>query len=119
MEAQGLARYVERITPFSPVKAQAKPGFTPFSFFGSSKESLRDELLQEATGKYTNKHHSNSERLVSEIPIIWLQSDTAVCDGGGGLLGHPLEYMNLKRQKSGPETCKYCGLRFQKEEHHH
>jgi uncharacterized Zn-finger protein len=32
------------------------------------------------------------------------------CDGGAGLLGHPLEYMTLER--GGEVVCKYCGRRY-------
>ena len=39
---------------------------------------------------------------------------------GGGALGHPVEYIQLeKRSEFHPETCKYCGLKFVKDEHHH
>ena len=31
------------------------------------------------------------------------------CDGGNGLLGHPVEYMTLE---NGQVTCKYCGRRY-------
>lgn len=118
-EAHGMPRYQHRVTEFTPFKPQARPGFTPYSFFGSSKESLRAEFSKEATGQYTNKWHSNSEDLVNMYPIIMVKTDIAVCDGGGGTLGHPLEYMNMNRQKDGPEVCKYCGLRFMKDHHHH
>ena len=44
----------------------------------------------------------------------------AVCDGGGGALGHPLEYIKLgKRADYGDDfkeedgvPCIYCGLRY-------
>jgi uncharacterized Zn-finger protein len=32
------------------------------------------------------------------------------CDGGGGALGHPVEYLTLER--GGETVCKYCGRRF-------
>lgn len=40
-----------------------------------------------------------------------VEKEMAVCDGGGGALGHPVEYISLERPGS-VETCKYCGLRF-------
>jgi NADH dehydrogenase (ubiquinone) Fe-S protein 6 len=43
----------------------------------------------------------------------------AICDGGGGALGHPLEYIELDLVKPGPNTCKYCGLRFISTHHAH
>ncbi len=46
----------------------------------------------------------------------------AVCDGGGGALGHPLEYIKLghRADYASPEdeqkgvACIYCGLRYRK-----
>ncbi|GBD44331.1 hypothetical protein HRbin40_01816 [bacterium HR40] len=32
------------------------------------------------------------------------------CDGGGGPLGHPVEYITL--EKGGQAVCKYCDRRF-------
>jgi uncharacterized Zn-finger protein len=31
------------------------------------------------------------------------------CDGGGGALGHPIEFLALK---NGMAVCGYCGRRF-------
>jgi len=44
----------------------------------------------------------------------------AVCDGGGGALGHPLEYIKLGARADYDEgnteeagvRCIYCGLRY-------
>ena len=57
------------------------------------------------------KHRCNAYELVSKIPIVEVEKEMAVCDGGGGALGHPVEYISLERPGS-VETCKYCGLRF-------
>ncbi len=32
------------------------------------------------------------------------------CDGGGGVLGHPVEYITL--EKGGEAVCKYCDRHF-------
>ncbi|HFD16036.1 MAG TPA: zinc-finger domain-containing protein [Rhodospirillales bacterium] len=32
------------------------------------------------------------------------------CDGGGGALGHPVEFLTL--EKGGEAVCKYCDRRF-------
>lgn len=37
------------------------------------------------------KHRSNALDLVEKQPVIEVEGDMAVCDGGGGVLGHPLE----------------------------
>lgn len=57
------------------------------------------------------KHRSNALELVEKHPIVEVEGEQAICDGGGGALGHPLEYISLKRP-GVVERCKYCGLRF-------
>jgi uncharacterized Zn-finger protein len=42
---------------------------------------------------------------------IEVDGDTAVCDGGGGALGHPRIYIPLK---DGVGECGYCDRRFQR-----
>ena len=37
------------------------------------------------------------------------------CDGGGGPLGHPVEYLTLV--KGGQTTCKYCDRRYVHKSH--
>ena len=36
------------------------------------------------------KHRSNALELIQKVPPIEVDGDIAVCDGGGGALGHPL-----------------------------
>lgn len=57
------------------------------------------------------KHRCNAMELVSAVAPIEVEKEMAVCDGGGGALGHPVEYISLARPGS-VETCKYCGLRY-------
>lgn len=85
----------------------------------SSQDPILAEKLKEATGGTGNIHRSNAQSLISKVPVIKVKSDLAVCDGGGGVLGHPVEYIQLKKFKEGPETCKYCGLRYIRDEEHH
>jgi NADH dehydrogenase (ubiquinone) Fe-S protein 6 len=54
--------------------------------------------------------------LVFKVPPIKVDGHTAVCDGGGGALGHPVEYITLDfiyPENAGGKAgiCKYCGLR--------
>mmetsp|Transcript_139 Transcript_139/g.185 ORF Transcript_139/g.185 Transcript_139/m.185 type:complete len:125 (-) Transcript_139:312-686(-) len=66
------------------------------------------------------KHRSNALELVEKQAIIEVDGPVAVCDGGGGALGHPVEYIKLgKRADYGPGMkeedgypCIYCGLRY-------
>ena len=65
------------------------------------------------TGRVHNPQRSNSEELVHKVPVIEVDGTLAVCDGGGGSLGHPLEYMQLNDDSpKEPKVCLYCGLRF-------
>jgi uncharacterized Zn-finger protein len=64
-------------------------------------------------------HRSNAEKLVSKIPVITVNGTVAVCDGGSGALGHPVEYIQLDTVSNEPQICKYCGLRYKMGEVHH
>lgn len=67
------------------------------------------------------KHRSDAEQRIAKVPVIEVDGELAVCTGGGGALGHPIEYMTMVRESDKPETCKYCGLRYQMKKHtaHH
>lgn len=68
---------------------------------------------ENATGMIRQRHKSNAEELISNFPVVELNKMTAVCDGGGGDLGHPVEYMHLGTDPPGlPVSCKYCGTRY-------
>lgn len=50
---------------------------------------------------------------MNALPVILVHSTTALCDGGGGATGHPVEYIKLdKRDGASFTPCKYCGLRY-------
>jgi len=55
--------------------------------------------------------------LIENEPIRVVHGRKAVCDGGGGPLGHPKIFINL--DKPGPRPCGYCGLRFEQAPHDH
>ena len=60
-----------------------------------------------------NKHRSNAIDKIFEVEPVVIDGNLAVCDGGGGALGHPVEYITLKFSNSQlAGVCKYCGLRF-------
>ena len=63
-------------------------------------------------------HRSNAEVLINKVPIIEVDGVQAVCDGGGGALGHPIEYIQLNLVNGESNVCKYCGLRFRSKHHH-
>ncbi|KAJ1860088.1 hypothetical protein LPJ73_001535 [Coemansia sp. RSA 2703] len=55
--------------------------------------------------------------LIAEEPVRQVETRLACCDGGGGALGHPRVWINL--DDGHPQSCGYCGLRFQMKPHHH
>ncbi|KAI8921892.1 ubiquinone oxidoreductase 20 kd subunit [Powellomyces hirtus] len=59
----------------------------------------------------------SAQELIAQVPVKMVSARRVACDGGGGALGHPKVYINLDRNE--PESCGYCGLRFQQEHHHH
>jgi NADH dehydrogenase (ubiquinone) Fe-S protein 6 len=77
-----------------------------------SKEEKRLHYRSYAESEYKlGKHRSNALELIEKVPIVKVDGERAICDGGGGALGHPLEYISLERP-GVVERCKYCGLRF-------
>jgi NADH dehydrogenase (ubiquinone) Fe-S protein 6 len=77
-----------------------------------SKEEMRLHTRSYNESNYKlGKHRSNALELIEKVPIIYVDGERAICDGGGGPLGHPLEYISLQRP-GVIERCKYCGLRF-------
>lgn len=70
--------------------------------------------LPSLRAQYNNAHRSDAEALVAEVPVVLVQGKVALCDGGGGALGHPVEYIQLaKAFNQDPVDCPYCGLRYQ------
>jgi len=53
--------------------------------------------------------------LIAREPVRMVKERIAVCDGGGGPLGHPKIFINT--DKPGPVPCGYCGLQFAREHH--
>ena len=68
-----------------------------------------------------NRHRSSAEELVARVPVVEVAADVALCDGGGGATGHPIEYVALNTRDGGatPVACKYCGVRFIRKAGHH
>ena len=48
--------------------------------------------------------------LVDDVEVYIVDEMDVVCDGGGGTLGHPLEYMTLAPGLK--IVCPYCGRRY-------
>merc|ERR1712159_822325 len=65
-----------------------------------------------AVGSVCPVFKSDAEARIAMVPPIKVSGAVARCDGGGGPLGHPVEYIQLNTKRGEPQTCKYCGLRF-------
>lgn len=48
--------------------------------------------------------------LVDGEEVVITSSLQVRCDGGGGVLGHPVEYITLAKGQQA--VCKYCDRRF-------
>lgn len=61
-----------------------------------------------------SKWGSDAMEKIQETAPIEVDGNVAVCNGGGGPLGHPIEYIKLlvSDEDAGPQVCKYCGLKF-------
>jgi NADH dehydrogenase (ubiquinone) Fe-S protein 6 len=92
------------------------PAKSPYNIDPSTADKTDEEMrlhtrtYQESEFKL-GKHRSNALELIEKIPIVEVEGEMAICDGGGGALGHPLEYISLQRPNV-VESCKYCGLRY-------
>lgn len=67
-----------------------------------------------------SKWGSNAMDKIQETPAVEVDGNVAACNGGGGALGHPIEYIKLlvSDEDAGPQVCKYCGLKFVRKHHH-
>jgi len=76
-------------------------------------------VLSQTDAPYARgKHRSNALELVERQPVVEVEGDMAVCDGGGGALGHPLEYIKVGSNGGQPVACIYCGLKFRQKGAH-
>ena len=88
----------------------AEPENVDLSVFKGPTGVARTESLLEMGVLYAPGVPSPSESVNSVEPIK-VHGLVARCDGGGGALGHPVEFIKLSRTGE-PAVCKYCQLRF-------
>mmetsp|Transcript_10433 Transcript_10433/g.12693 ORF Transcript_10433/g.12693 Transcript_10433/m.12693 type:complete len:148 (-) Transcript_10433:548-991(-) len=85
------------------------------------KSYITDRTLMYGTSAESQyslgKHRSNALELVMKQPINYVDGPVAVCDGGGGGLGHPVEYISVANIGGAAKPCVYCGLRFAERPH--
>ncbi|KAL3310976.1 NADH dehydrogenase Fe-S protein subunit 6 ndufs6 [Cichlidogyrus casuarinus] len=108
--ARPIGRFIQtRLAASSAIKSGGNVTHTGQSFDENDYRNIRFSL----SNKQVNPNFS--EKLISEIAPIEVETRIASCDGGGGALGHPKVYINL--DQPGNHTCGYCGLRFVQKHH--
>eukprot|EP00549_Striatella_unipunctata_P024507 CAMPEP_0118696858 /NCGR_PEP_ID=MMETSP0800-20121206/14119_1 /TAXON_ID=210618 ORGANISM="Striatella unipunctata, Strain CCMP2910" /NCGR_SAMPLE_ID=MMETSP0800 /ASSEMBLY_ACC=CAM_ASM_000638 /LENGTH=130 /DNA_ID=CAMNT_0006596095 /DNA_START=20 /DNA_END=412 /DNA_ORIENTATION=+ len=113
---QLIARFAKIVFPSQLQAVRALSGVSEFTKIDPEKSKY---VQTNEESKYAGgKHRSNALELIEQQPIIEVDGDFAVCDGGGGPLGHPLEYIQLAGLPPGQwQECIYCGLKYTKKEH--
>lgn len=113
----GALRHLSTSGPPPSVPPKSPYNIEPDSA-DKSKEEMRLHYRSNEESEFKlGKHRSNALELVEKFPIIEVEGEMAICDGGGGALGHPLEYISLERP-GVVERCKYCGLRYASKKWH-
>ncbi|CAG7847383.1 SubName: Full=Related to NADH2 dehydrogenase (Ubiquinone) complex I 13K-A chain {ECO:0000313/EMBL:CCA77917.1} [Serendipita indica DSM 11827] len=102
--------------PVVPAPAQAPNYPDTWSTMQRKRPSEASSPLFEQIDMTLQPMPLSAMQLVSEDPIRVVHARKAVCDGGGGPLGHPKIWINL--DKPGPKSCGYCGIRFEQAPHH-
>ena len=75
------------------------------SFFDAARPSLSSPPpLLPQLGPKPNIHRSNAEELIARVPVVEVAGNTAMCDGGGGNMGHPSAFFFL------PLRARFCAF---------
>ncbi|EAU93104.2 NADH:ubiquinone oxidoreductase kDa subunit [Coprinopsis cinerea okayama7 len=108
----------EKKTESSPLSAWQAPNFpSTWSTSQKPRPQAGSSPRFEQTNMDLQPQPLSAMELIAQEPIRLVQGRSAVCDGGGGPLGHPKIYINL--DQPGPRACGYCGIRFEQDPHHH
>eukprot|EP00594_Rhizosolenia_setigera_P013948 CAMPEP_0178960616 /NCGR_PEP_ID=MMETSP0789-20121207/13073_1 /TAXON_ID=3005 /ORGANISM="Rhizosolenia setigera, Strain CCMP 1694" /LENGTH=118 /DNA_ID=CAMNT_0020644005 /DNA_START=149 /DNA_END=505 /DNA_ORIENTATION=- len=91
-------------------------------FFTTEEPVDKDKSLyyisQDEPEYKLGKHRSNALGLLEKQDVIEVEGNIAVCDGGGGALGHPLEYIKVGGIGGKAVSCIYCGLKYKQKGAH-
>ena len=101
------------------LRARAVTANTPAVVVRALSSSSPPSSSNPSKSPYTHgAHRSNAEELVAQFPVTEVHGMVALCDGGGGAMGHPIEYIQLNTVGEEISECKYCGLRYKMSHHH-
>jgi uncharacterized Zn-finger protein len=70
----------------------------------------RAKILLETEMDVAEMERTEEHFLLDGEEVVITSALEVRCDGGGGALGHPVEYITL--EKGGQAVCKYCDRRF-------
>ncbi|KAI0756970.1 hypothetical protein C8Q80DRAFT_1131409 [Daedaleopsis nitida] len=116
---QGLARPLTRLSSTStPVPTHEAPSPSTATPSRPTSQQPRPQAHSgprfEQTIMELQPNPLSAMEMINKEPIRVVLGRKAVCDGGGGPLGHPKIFINL--DKPGPRACG--GLRFEQAPHH-
>ena len=119
MSTTRLVTALCRAAPRSSRSAIRVGSVRPLSSSGEIDPTKSKYVISQTDAPYAKgKHRSNALELIEKQPVIEVEGDMAVCDGGGGVLGHPLEYIKIGSNGGKPVSCIYCGLKYQQKGGH-
>ncbi|KAJ3790984.1 zinc-finger domain-containing protein [Lentinula aff. detonsa] len=104
-------------TPSTPVVGTQAPNHaSTWSTNQRTRPTAGSGPRFEQTAMQLQPNPLSAMAMIAEEPIRVVDGRKAVCDGGGGPLGHPKIYINL--DQPGARACGYCGIRFEQRHHH-
>ncbi|RDB28890.1 Lactobacillus shifted protein [Hypsizygus marmoreus] len=104
--------------PEASVPAPQAPNYpTTWSTSQQQRPAAGSNPRFEQTAMELQPNPLSAMELIADEPVRLVHGRKAVCDGGGGPLGHPKIFLNL--DQPGPRPCGYCGIRFEQAPHHH
>mmetsp|Transcript_22298 Transcript_22298/g.31508 ORF Transcript_22298/g.31508 Transcript_22298/m.31508 type:complete len:123 (-) Transcript_22298:150-518(-) len=117
MFARPVSRLPRSVTAVSSLARNVRPfsRYIDNLYFGVAQptKEVPEFALASLSQNEKTVNVKTPEEMIAEVPVIYVQGNTAICTGGDEGMGHPIEYIQLNTVKKGAiATCKYCGLRF-------
>ncbi|KAK1327248.1 hypothetical protein QJS10_CPA01g02976 [Acorus calamus] len=101
------------------VRKQALKTLDSFRAITAPNSRSLSDLVSAHTSKWMQDTSKKSPmELINEVPPIKVEGRIVACEGDTNpALGHPIEFICLDLKE--PAVCKYCGLRYVQNHHHH
>lgn len=123
MEALGFGRKVAPALASSIIKRLNKAAYTSARALSGGLSVSEGIVGSEVVTSHTAKRMQDTSKkspmeLINEVPPIKVEGRIVACEGDNeAALGHPIEFIRLDLE--APAVCKYCGLRYVQDHHHH